>query len=180
LPPGPDGRTAAGQPWNAFHFVPVLLHIAGVDLLSNNADADDASVAEGLGLSLPEIALWGLIALHHVARDGVSACELNEHGVALLFAMKRGELLVHSMLRERTVQVPYARLLQTWEDFDSRVRRFLVQTFGHLADYPWWNPWLDRWLHGTLALADERATPASMLYFASCSDVFDRIDAVEY
>jgi hypothetical protein len=77
--------------------VPVLLHI---DLLSNNADADRASVTEGLGLPLPEIALCGLIALHHVAREGVSACELNEHGVALLFAMRRDALLVHSMHRE--------------------------------------------------------------------------------
>lgn len=77
------------------------------------------------------------------------------------------------------MQVPYARLRDKWEDFDYRVRRFLVQTFGRLADYPWWNPWLDRWLRGTLALADERATAASMHYFASCGDAFNRIAAIE-
>jgi hypothetical protein len=180
LPPRQaDGLTAAGQPWNAFHFVPVLLHIAGIDLLSDNADADGSTVADGLGLPLPEIALWGLIALHQVAREGISACELNEHGVALLFAMKDDFLLVHSMRRERTVQVPYPRLLTAWEEFDVRVRRFLVQTFGRLTDYPWWSPSMDRWLNGTWPLAGERASPASMHYLSACKDAFIRVDAVE-
>lgn len=180
LPPRQaDGRTAAGQAWSAFHFVPVLLHIAGVDLLSGDAEADGASVAQGLGLSLPEIGLWGRIALYHVAREGLSACELNEHGVALLFAIRGDALLVHSMRRERTVQVPYRRLLLAWEDFDLRVRRFLVQKFGRLADYPWWNQRMDQWLHGTWPLCNESATSASMGYLSVCPDAFDRIDAIE-
>lgn len=164
---------------NAFHPLPVLLHVAGVDLLSDDADTDGAAVAQGLALPLPEIALWGMVALHQVAREGRSACELNEHGVALLFALKGDSLLVHSTRRERTVQVPYQQLFATWQDFDHRVRQFLVQTFGRLADHAWWNPRMNAWLQGSWPLAAESATAASMYYLSTAPDAFDRIDAVE-
>lgn len=174
-----DERDAQGQAWDAFRFVPVLLHVAGIDLIADVADADTALVTDGLGLPLPEVALWGLVALHHVRRAGRSAYMLNEHGTALLFQLNDDRLLVHSLRRERTVQVDYARLLAQWEDFDRRVRQFLIGVFGTLSDYPWWNDRLEQWLRGTLDISAMSATTASMLYFDSCDNCFDHVDAVE-
>jgi len=166
-------------PWNAFRFVPVLLHAGGIDLIADDADADRAIVTNGLGLPLPEVALWGLVALHHVYRARRSAYELNEHATALLFQLSGNVLLVHSLRRGRTVQVPYDRLLAVWEDFDRRARAFLGQTFGQLVDYPWWNASMDRWLHGTMNIAAMEPPWASMRFLDSCDGCFDRIDAVE-
>jgi len=167
--PGPTEHTAAGLPWNAFH----------LDLIGDDADADRATVTQGLGLPLPEVALWGLVALHHVRRSGRSAYELNEHGTALLFQLNANTLLVHSLRRERTVQVPYNRLLVAWEDFDRRVRVFLSETFGQLTNYSWWNESMDRWLHGTMDIAARQPPAASMRFLDWCDGCFDRIDAVE-
>lgn len=176
-----DAQTLAGlaSSGTALSPVPVLLSIAGVDLLSANSVADGATVAQGLAMPLPEIALWGLVALRHVARDGLSACELNEHGGALLIALRGEQLVVHSMFREKTVQVPYARLWHQWNDFNDRVRHALVQTFGPLERHGWWNPSLDTWLHGEWPPNTEAATAASMSYLSGRSDLFDRIDAID-
>lgn len=175
---GPAAYTN-GRPWTAFCFVPVLLHVAGIDLISATPDIDGATVADGLGLPLPEVALWGLVALHHAGRTGRSAYELNEHGSALLFEVSDEVLLVHSMLRERTVQVSYKRMLTVWEEFDQRVRQLLVQTFGRLVDYPWWNASMDEWLHGRLDLSAMKPPLASMRFLDGCELCFDQIDAVE-
>ena len=178
--PDPTGRIPdVGRPRTPFRFVPVLLQAGGIDLISADADADGAKVCDGLGLPLPEVALWGLVALHHVRRAGRSVYELNEHGTALLFQLNKDLLLLHSMRRERTVQVPYQRMLMVWEEFDLRVRLFLIQTFGHLIDYPRWNLSLDQWLRGELDVSAMRPPSASLRFLDDCEQCFDKIDAVE-
>ena len=174
-----DDRATDGGRWDAFRFVPVLLRIAGIDLIGRSTETDGAPVSRGLGLPLPEVALWGLAALHHVARNGRSAYDLNEHGAALLFKLNGDTLLVHSQWRGKTVQVPHAALLAAWEEFDRRVRQFLIETFGNLSDYPWWNPTMDAWLHGRLAVARMDAPAAAMMNFNYNEDYFALVDAVD-
>jgi hypothetical protein len=163
----------------AFDDVPVLLNVAGIDLLSRNADTDGATVSQGLGLALPLIARWGLIALRQAPRDGMSACELDQHGGALLFASRDEDLLVHSMLREKTVQVRYARMLEAWERFDARVRTALVRTFAPLDVKPWWNAEMDAWVKGRTPADIPQPTPTSLHYLSVRGDAFDRLDAVD-
>ena len=130
----------------AFAAVPVRLRIGDVDLLGYVEETiNEPSEFRWVSLSILDIAKWGLFSVKRARELGRYVYELGSHGdtgAALLFEMSGDEILVHSTMTERTARISYRSLVEAWEAFAERVRKYILHEFPQMKNEPGWGEWL--------------------------------------
>ncbi|HEY8600598.1 MAG TPA: hypothetical protein VIL85_19335 [Thermomicrobiales bacterium] len=167
-------REAYASSNSAFSEIKIWIRIADIELLGLE-EAEDDPIQAGLRLWVPDIARHGLLALYRAKQYGYADFDIGcEFGEMLIFKMVGDTVLVHSTIREKTVQVSYERLEQAWIGFASQARAFLSTHFATLAENDYWSSWLRG---DPEAILEPR--PEDPAWFQSHDYFFARIDGTE-
>lgn len=158
-------REAYASSKSAFSEIKIWIRIADIELLGLEEAEEDPAQA-GLRLWVTDIARYGLLALYRAKQYGYAdfdiGCEFGD------------TILVHSTIREKTVQISYDRLEQAWIGFATQARAFLSTHFATLVENDYWACWLRG---DPEAIPEPR--PEDPAWFQSHDYFFAQIDGTE-